>query len=117
MMVENENYSFETLFENKEEQVLTCYKAIIQNIETYAEPIIEVKKTTLHIIKKRAFLGVHPMKKWLDLNIVSDHPLSYSKLMKSEQISKNRYHNKVRLYSVEEIDKQLLDLIKDAYQM
>lgn len=80
-MVENENYSFETLFENKEEQVLTCYKAIIQNIETYAEPIIEVKKTTLHIIKKRAFLGVHPMKKWLDLNIVSDHPLSYSKLM------------------------------------
>ncbi|WP_413473747.1 DUF5655 domain-containing protein [Streptococcus parauberis] len=49
--------------------------------------------------------------------MVSDHPLSHSRLRKTEQISKKRYHNAIRLHHVEDIDDQLLALIKEAFHM
>ncbi|KHD46686.1 DUF5655 domain-containing protein [Streptococcus hongkongensis] len=116
-MIKNSDYSLDSLFQNKEEHVLKIYEMLIKDIQTYAEPMIEVKKTSLHIVKKRAFLGVHPKKKWIDLNIVSDHPLTHEQLTKTEQISKNRYHNSIRIHHVDDIDQELLDLIKEAYQM
>lgn len=116
-MVMNQDYAMDSLFQNKEDHVLEIYQTILENIQTYGQPIIEIKKTSLHLVKKLAFLGVHPKKKRLDLNIVSDHLLSHSRLRKTEQISKKRYHNAIRLHHVEDIDDQLLALIKEAFHM
>lgn len=103
------------LFDNKEATVLDIWKNLLQSISQMGDFTIEVKKTNLHLVKETAFLGVHPKKKWLDLNIVSKEPIDHPLLTKVDQVSKNRYHNNVRLYQLSDVDKSLILLIKDAY--
>ena len=77
----------------------------------------EMKKASVHIVVpgKSAFLGVHPRTNQLQLNVVLDHPLEGPRLIKSEQVSKNRYHNLVRLESKDGIDSELKGWLGEAY--
>lgn len=76
---------------------------------------IEVKKTSLHITHGSAFLGIHPKKNWLDLNIVLNHELKDPLVRKNEQVSKFRWHNEVRLSRSTDIDPSLINAIQEAY--
>lgn len=67
------------------------------------------------MVKEKAFLGIHPKKKWLDINIVSNQAIDHSLITKNEHISKNRWHNNLRLSSVEEVDDTVKKLLQAAY--
>src|ERR1700719_4637514 len=74
----------------------------------YLGPIVEeTKKTSAHIVAgKGAFLGVHPRANGLLVNIVLDHRLSSSRVAKSEQVSKSRFHNEVTVLSQADFDEE-----------
>ena len=74
----------------------------------------EPKKTSIHLTNERAFAGVHPRKAWLILNISSDRPIESDRIVKSEQVSKNRYHQEVKLLSPDEVDEELIAWLKAA---
>lgn len=93
------------------------YNTLLQNIEKIGQFDVEVKKTSLHIVHGRAFLGVHPRKDGLLLNVVTNEPLQSKRLRKVERVSANRYHNELIIDAVEEINPELLDWIKDAYKL
>lgn len=76
---------------------------------------IEKKKSSLHIVAKSAFLGVHFMKDKIRLNIVLDHELKHQFLNKSEKVSANRFHNEIDIDNPDQLDKELEKVINSAY--
>ncbi len=44
-------------------------------------------------------------------------PVASPRIAKSEQVSKNRFHNELKLTSPDEIDAELLSWLKDAYAL
>jgi hypothetical protein len=93
------------------------YEALTLELGQLGEHVIEVKKTSLHIARGRAFLGVHPRKNGLLLNIVLNRPLASDRLRKSEQVSANRYHHEIELGAAAELDKELLGWIGEAHAL
>lgn len=109
------NTDVSSLFTASNSVVLVLYKKIINNVESFGKINIEPKKTSLHITNRSAFLGVHPKKDFLELNIVSDQPIKSSRITKTEQVSTHRFHNRIRLYFLDQIDTELLTWLKQAY--
>ena len=93
------------------------YDKLLRCLDQFAEYTVENKKTSLHITHGRAFLGVHPRKSALLVNIVLDRPLETNRLKKSEKVSANRYHNEVVISSAEELDSELVGWLKEAYAL
>jgi hypothetical protein len=91
------------------------YDSILSVLNTIGQYDIEGKKTSLHITHGRAFLGVHPRKDSLLLNIVTSSPISSKRIKKSEKVSANRYHNEIVLGSADEVDDELRSWIEQAY--
>lgn len=76
---------------------------------------IEVKKTSLHVVKGKAFLGVHPRATGLELNIVTSHPLTSSRIKKTEQVSAHRWHNALLVTDADQLDAEVGAWIHEAY--
>jgi hypothetical protein len=75
-------------------QLTRVYAALTEQLDSLGPYTVEVKQSSLHIKSgRRAFLGVHPRRTGLLLNIVTDAPLSSPTITKTEQVSAHRYHN------------------------
>jgi hypothetical protein len=81
-------------------------------------PVIEdPKKTSIHLVNKTAFAGVATRKSAIVLTIKSDRKLASSRIHKSEQTSASRYHHEVKLTSPADVDAELKDWLKAAYEL
>lgn len=110
-------YTRDALFAGKDESVLSTYSRLLEVLHTLGPFQEEPKKTPIHLVRTAGFAGVHPRKSYLILNIRIDYPLDTPRITKSEQVSKNRFHNEVKLTSSSEIDEELLGWLKDAYAL
>jgi uncharacterized protein DUF5655 len=45
------------------------------------------------------------------------HPIQSQRITKTEQVSKSRFHNEVKLASPSDVDEELLGWLKDAYRL
>ncbi len=61
------------------------------------------------------FAGIYPRKSYLLLNLRTHRPIESPRITKAEQVSKNRFHNEVKLASPNDVDEELLGWLKDAY--
>jgi hypothetical protein len=77
----------------------------------------EVKKTSIHLSRNSAFLGVHPRKEHLLVTIKSDKATKSRRVVKAEQVSANRWHLEVKIAAASEIDKEFLDWARHAYEL
>lgn len=102
------------LFEKSSTQVVEVWLELKAMLGTLGRVGYEFKKTSIHCMKTAAFLGVHPKKNWLDLNIVLDRTLYGIVECKVEQVSKKRFHNEIRLKMKEEIQ-GIAEFIKESF--
>ena len=93
------------------------FEKLMKEVDALGVNEVERKKTSLHISHGRAFLGVHPRSNGLLLNIVLDSPLTIGRVKKTEQVSKNRFHNEILVTEQNEIDKELVGFIDKAYSL
>jgi hypothetical protein len=98
-------------------QSATLYAQVLAIVEDLGECKVEVKQTSLHVVHGRAFLGIHPRKDGLLLNLVTTEPLRSDRLKKVDQVSANRWHNEVLVSSELDIDAQLRRWLKAAYRL
>ena len=105
------------LIDEKSQEVKAIYEAILNSLKSFGRFEIELKKTSIHIVNKSAFLCIHPKQKWIDVNIVSDHPLTSPMIKKTEQVSAHRYHNMIRIENKSQVDSKMISLFKEAYQL
>lgn len=89
-------------------------KAALAPFGPYRE---EIKKTSIHLARHSAFLGVHPRKEYLLVTIKSDKAIKGRRIVKTEQVSANRWHLEVRIGAPSEIDKEFLGWARHAYNL
>ncbi|PYS22083.1 MAG: hypothetical protein DMF72_14945 [Acidobacteria bacterium] len=86
-------------------------------MKKFGRVIEDPKKTSIHLVNKTAFAGVATRNKAIVLTIKSDRELSSPRFHKSEQTSARRFHHEVKLTSIAEVDAELLDWLKAAYEL
>jgi predicted DNA-binding protein (MmcQ/YjbR family) len=75
------------------------------------------KKTSIHLNHRVAFAGVQTRKDALILTLKSDSEIKHRRVHKTEQTSANRWHFEVRLTAPEEVDDQILQWLRAAYEL
>ncbi len=102
---------------NKNPELAGVYERLVAEVKKFGAVTVEEKKSSVHIKAKSGFAGVHPRKDNLIVQIVSDAPIADLRIFKTEQVSKNRFHNHVRVSSTSEIDGKLKEWLKAAYDL
>jgi Domain of unknown function (DUF5655) len=93
------------------------YAALLALLDRLGPYEVENKKSSLHITRGRAFLGVHPRAVGLLVNIVLTGPLGSPRVRQAEQVSVNRCHNEVVVSSPTDVDDELAAWIAEAYAL
>lgn len=98
-------------------EVRDIYKILLEEIKKFGEVTEEEKKTSIHLVSGTAFAGVHPRKNYFVLTIVSDSPIKSPRITKTEQVSKNRFHNELKIERPVDINAEVLGWLKSAHEL
>lgn len=110
-------YTVDDQFTGKTPNVRAVYDLLLSQLRIFGSVAEEPKKTSIHLTNTSSFAGVHTRKSYLILNIRSDHIIDSPRIAKSEQVSKRRYHQEVKLQNPEDVDTELLVWLKEAYEL
>ncbi len=91
------------------------YDALLDRVEAAGEHGVELKQTSVHFTRGRAFLEVHPRAGGLLLDLVTPEPLDSARVRKREQVSRDRWHNEVLVTAREQLDDELGGWIRQAH--
>ena len=106
-----------SVFDKSDPAVRATYERLLIRVRRLGPVVAEEKKTGIHLKSRVAFAGVHPLESRLDLDIVSAEPIADPRVVKRDRISAGRYHNVVPLSSPRDVDAQLVDWLKTAYEL
>lgn len=107
----------EALFAGGEPAVQAIYDRILAELGALGPFTAEPKKTSIHLVRATGFAGVHPRKRSLTLNLRTAQPIGGPRIARLEQVSKNRYHNEIKLERPEDVDAELVGWLRDAYAL
>ena len=110
-------FTVKSHFDGKDAVTKTVYQQLLKGVKKFGRVIEDPKKTSIHLVNKTAFAGVATRNKAIVLTIKSDRELSSPRFHKSEQTSARRFHHEVKLTSIAEVDAELLDWLKAAYEL
>jgi hypothetical protein len=110
-------FSVASHFAGKEPAARKIYERLLKASARFGPVIEDPKKTSIHLVNKTAFAGVATRKSAIVLTIKSDRKLASSRIHKSEQTSASRYHHEVKLTSPADVDAELKDWLKAAYEL
>ena len=117
MNAEIERFTTASHFEGKSPAVREIYDSLIRNLKKIGPLAEDPKKTSIHINNKTALAGVATRKAHLILTIKSDRKLASPRIHKTEQVSAHRFHHEVKLTSVSDVDDELMNWLRIAYEM
>lgn len=109
--------ALEALFANKAPAVRAAYEKVLSSLARVGPVTVEPKKTSIHLVRETGFAGAHPKKAWLDLTIRSERPIRSARVRAQEQVSRNRWHQDVRLTSAEDVDAEVIGWLESAYEL
>ena|ERR1700744_5382547 len=103
--------------EDKDITVAQIYGQLINELKKFGKLIIEPKKTSIHLGNRFGFAGVYTRKNYINLEVHLNYKLISERVSKIEQASVNRYHHTIKLTRPDEIDGELLNWLKQAYEL
>ena len=106
-----------TVFRNATPAALELYRGVLGVVQPLGAFAEEVKKTSVHLVHASAFAGVHFRRDYLIVTIRSAAPIVSPRVVKIEQISRNRWHCDVKLSSGAELDSELVGWLRAAYEL
>ncbi len=104
-------------FENKPENILLIYDKLFKELRKFGKVRENPNNSSIHLENKYGFAGVYTRQKYILLHIHLSKPIDSDRIEKMEQISKNRFKHVVKLNALSDIDKELLDWLKQAYDL
>jgi len=112
-----ENFSLESHFSGKEPSVRAMYDRLLSSLRKFGRVIEEPKKTSIHLINVTAFAGIQTRGTYILLNIKADHKIENPRIHKGGQISARRFHHRVKISNLSDIDSELIGWLRDAYAL
>ena len=104
-------------FVGKPDEVRAIYDRLVTLAEAFGPVEQDAKKTSIHLNRQTAFAGVAVRKAHLVLTIKSDRPIKSPRIFKSDQTSAKRFHHEIKLRTVEDLDTELQQWLKSAYDL
>lgn len=104
-------------FAGKPPQVRKVYERLLELLEKIGPVSEDPKKTSIHLVRESALAGVEVRREYLLLNLKTDYPIESPRVERAERLSANRYHSKVRLSAIAEVDGEVKRWLKDAYSL
>jgi hypothetical protein len=104
-------------FSGRADHVRKIYQQIIDVSSSLGPIEQDPKKTSIHLNRRVAFAGVQTRKDALILTLKSDRDIKHRRVHKREQTSANRWHFEVRLTSPDEVDDQIRQWLRAAYEL
>ena len=98
-------------------EAVRLYRSLRAALRPFGAFHEEVKKTSVHFVRGSAFAGVHFRRSHLLLTIKTAAPIDSPRIVKVEQVSKNRWHCEVKLSVETEIDGDLTTWMRTAYDL
>jgi hypothetical protein len=98
-------------------EAVRLFAALLELVGTLGPYQEEPKKTSVHLTNKSAFMGVHFRRRYLILTLKAESPIDSPRVVKTEQVSKNRWHCVVKLAEESAMDDALRVWIRAAYQL
>jgi hypothetical protein len=105
------------VFDQSDPAVRAIYERLLIRVRRIGPVAAQENKTSIHLKGRAAFAGVHPLKSRLDLNIVSAAPIADPRVRRREKVSASRYHNLVSLSTPRDVDAQLIEWLRSAYEL
>lgn len=103
---------------NGKDQVVTdVYERLISELSKFGELKIEPKKTSIHLGNRFGFAGVYTRKNYINLEVHLNYKLDSPRVSKVEQASANRFHHTIKLTAPDNVDRELLIWLKEAYDL
>ena len=102
---------------DKEPVVTAMYQKLINELQKFGEIKIEPKKTSIHLGNRFGFAGVYTRSDYINLEVHLKHKIASKRVAKVEQASPNRFHHTIKISSLNDIDKELLGWLKQAYDL
>jgi hypothetical protein len=115
--MDSNNHTIQEHFENRAPVVKKIYGAILKQAKKLGPVREEPKKTSIHLARKSAFAGVATRKSALILTLKSDADVASKRILKREQVSANRWHFEIKLETPEQLDRDVLDWLRKAYEL
>jgi hypothetical protein len=109
--------SIDDLFQTSDRAVREAYDALVGELQRFGPVMEDPKKTSIHLVRRTGFAGVHPRKAWFVLTIRTATVIDSPRVVKTEQVSKNRVHNEIKIQLVDAIDPELLGWLAVAYDL
>lgn len=107
----------DSLFVGEDAEVRDTYDRILEVLRDLGPFEAQPKKTSIHLAHSVGFAGIHPRKTYLYLNLRSDRAIDSPRVVKTEQVSKNRYHTEIKLSSPDDVDAELVGWLGDAFAL
>lgn len=92
-------------------------KTLIQLLKSFGKFQMEQKKESIHVVRRRAFLGIHPKKSYLGVNVVLNRSEVVPAADKVEQVSANRFHHFYKITDKKKLNKSFAVVVKEAYEL
>jgi hypothetical protein len=93
------------------------YDELLRALAAFGPFETEMKKASIHLVRSSAFAGVHLRKAHLLLTINAAAPIPSGRIIKTEQVSANRWHLDIKLTDPGDIDAELLAWLREAYDL
>jgi hypothetical protein len=97
--------------------VYSTYKMILKSARELGIVREDPKKTSIHLVRETAFAGIATRKGSLILTLKSAKALKTPRIHRQEQVSSNRWHLEIRLAEPSEVDPEVRELIRAAYDL
>jgi len=111
------SYSVPEHFRGRAPEVKGTYAEILEAARNLGPVREEAKKMSIHLVRKTAFAGVATRKTALILTLKSGSDLPSSRVTKRERASANRWHLEIRLDAPDQVDRELVGWLKNAYDL
>jgi hypothetical protein len=110
-------FTVDAHFAGKPPQVRKVYERLLELLEKIGPVSEDPKKTSIHLVRESALAGVEVRGEYLLLNLKTDYPIESPRVERAERLSANRYHTKVKLSAIAEVDGEVKRWLKDAYSL
>jgi hypothetical protein len=110
-----ESYDLEIHFKNKLPGVRAAFNALIKETAHFGLVTLHSSKTTLSLSGKSAFVGISTEKKALKLVFALNRVRDEFPVVRVRIFSKNKIAHVVYLDAPDQVDAQLIGMLKEAY--
>lgn len=97
--------------------VQSTYDAVLEAARSLGPVIEDAKKTSIHLVREKAFAGVAVRRSSLTLTLKATRAIKSRRVRRAEQASANRWHLEIPLVSPEEVDGELRGWLAAAYEL